>query len=84
MDFFQFLNGLKWDLLKNRLLAQGIEPHELEGVDFNNLDQLNQLAEKLGPKLIKNNPRVANLIKQNSTMLGAEKQKEVTQVIDAI
>ena len=81
MDFFQFL---KWDLLKSRLLALWIEPHELEGVDFNNIEQLNQLAEKIGPKLIKKNPRIASMIKQNSGVLGPEKQKEVTQVIDAM
>ena len=61
----------------------GIEPHKLEGVDFNNMDQLNKLAEQLMPDLIKSNPNIANLIKQNSSMLWAEKQKEVVDVIDS-
>ena len=60
----------------------GIEPHKLEGVDFNNMDQLNKLAEQLMPDLIRSNPNIANLIKQNSGMLWAEKQKEVVDVID--
>jgi hypothetical protein len=47
----------------------GIEPHKLEGVDFNNMDQLNKLAEQLMPDLIRSNPNIANLIKQNSGML---------------
>ena len=47
----------------------GIEPHKLEGVDFNDTAQLEKLAEQLVPDLIRSNPRVANLIKQNSSML---------------
>jgi hypothetical protein len=48
------------------------------------MEQLNQLAETIVPELIKKNPMMANLIKQNSTMLGAEKQKEVVEVIDKL
>lgn len=84
MDIMQFLGGLKGDILKSRLLAMGIEPHRLEGVDFNNLDQLNQLAEQIMPGLIKSNPNVANLIKQNSAALGADKQADVVKVIDSM
>ena len=47
----------------------GIEPHKLEGVDFNNMEQLEKLAEQLVPDLIRSNPKIANLIKQNSSML---------------
>jgi hypothetical protein len=34
--------------------------------------------------LIKKNPMMANLIKQNSSMLWAEKQKEVVEVINKL
>lgn len=84
MSIADFLWTLKWDFLKSRLLAMWIEPHKLEGVDFNNMEQLEKLAEQLVPDLIRSNPRVANLIKQNSSMLWAEKQKEVVDVIDSI
>ena len=60
----------------------GIEPYRLEWVDFNNIEQLNQLAETIMPWLIKQNPNIANLIKQNSSMLWTDKQKEVVDVID--
>lgn len=83
MGFMDFLWSLKGDFLKSRLLAMWIEPHKLEGVDFNNMEQLNKLAEQLVPDLIKSNPNIANLIKQNSSMLWAEKQKEVVDVIDS-
>ena len=75
---------MKWEILKNALLKQWIQPHQLEWVDFNNMEQLNQLAETIVPDLIKKNPMVANLIKQNSTLLWAEKQKEVVEVIDKL
>jgi hypothetical protein len=49
MNFMDFMGTLKGDFLKSRLLAMGVEPHKLEGVDFNNMDQLNQLAEQIVP-----------------------------------
>jgi len=84
MGISDFFNNMKGEILKNALLKQWIQPHQLEWVDFNNMDQLNQLAETIVPELIKKNPMMANLIKQNSTMLGAEKQKEVVEVIDKL
>ena len=75
---------MKGELLKNALLKQWIQPHQLEWVDFNNMEQLNQLAETIVPELIKKNPMVANMIKQNSSMLWAEKQKEVVDVINKL
>ena len=81
MNFMDFLGSMKWEMLKNVLLKQGIEPYRLEWVDFNNIDQINQLAEQLAPELIKKNPIIANLIKQNSSMMW-EKGKEVVEVID--
>ena len=84
MWFGEFLWSMKGEILKNALLKQWIEPHQLEWVDFNNMEQLNQLAETIVPDLIKKNPMMANIIKQNSTMLWAEKQKEVVEVIDKL
>jgi len=84
MGFMDFLGSLKWEMLKNRLLNAWVPPHKLEGVDFNNIQQVEQLAEQLVPELIKSNPVIANMIKQNSSMLWAEKQKEIVDVIDNI
>lgn len=84
MWIWDFFNNMKGEILKNALLKQWIEPHQLEWVDFNNMDQLNQLAETIVPDLIKKNPMMANIIKQNSSMLWAEKQKEVVEVIDKL
>ena len=84
MWIWDFFNSMKGEILKNALLKQWIQPHQLEWVDFNNMEQLNQLAETIVPDLIKKNPMVANIIKQNSTLLWAEKQKEVVDVIDKL
>lgn len=83
MSLLDFVNGLKWDFLKNKLLSMGIEPYKLEWVDFNNLEQLNQLAETIMPDIIRKNPNIANLIKQNSSIAG-DKQKEVVEVINKL
>jgi hypothetical protein len=84
MGINDFFNNMKGELLKNALLKQWIQPHQLEWVDFNNMEQLNQLAETIVPELIKKNPMMANLIKQNSSMLWADRQKEVVEVIDKL
>ena len=76
--------SLKWDLLKQALLKAWVEPHKLEGVDFNNMEQLNQLAGQLLPDLFKSNPQAVELIKQRSSVFGSEKQKEIVDVIDNI
>lgn len=78
-----FFNNMKGEILKNALLKQWIEPHQLEWVDFNNIEQLNQLAETIVPTLIKKNPMIANMIKQNANLLWSKKE-EVVQVIDKI
>lgn len=83
MDFMAFLGGLKWEFLKQRLLSAWISPNDIQWVDFNNMNDLNRLAEKIVPNLIKSNPNIANMIKQNSSMLG-EKQAEVVEKIDAV
>ena len=84
MGISDFFNNMKGEILKNALLKQWIQAHQLEWVDFNNMEQLNQLAETIVPELIKKNPMMANLIKQNSSMLWTEKQKEVVEVIDKL
>jgi hypothetical protein len=83
MSFMDFLGTLKGDFLKSRLIAMGIEPYKLEGVDFNNMEQLNQLAETIMPEIIKRNPNIKNLLRQNSNLAG-EKQKEVVDIIDKL
>ena len=82
MDFTSFLWGLKWEFLKQRLLAVWISPNDIQWIDFNNINDLNRLAEKIVPRLLQANPNMKNLIKQNAWMFGQDKQKEVAEIID--
>ena len=82
MNWFDILSWFKGELLKQRLLQMWISPNDIQWIDFNNVNDLNQLAEKIVPTLIKNNPMMKNIIKQNSAMLWAEKQREVCNIID--
>ena len=79
MDFMSMFKG---EFLRQKLLQAGISPNDLQGIDFNNVNDLNQLAEKIVPTLLKNNPMMKNIIKQNSGMLSPDKQKEVAEIID--
>jgi len=81
MDFMTFINSLKWDAFKSLLIKNWISASDLQGVDFNSMEQVNALAEKITPQLIKKNPFIANLIKQNANLVW-DKKEEVVQVID--
>lgn len=82
MDLTSLFNGLKGEFLKQKLLAVGISPNDIQWVDFNNMNDLNWLAQKIVPMLLKSNPNMKNIIKQNAWMLGEEKAREVAQIID--
>ena len=81
MDFMTFINSLKGDALKNMLLRNWINAADLQWVDFNSMEQINALAERITPQLIKKNPFIANLIKQNANLVW-DKKEEVVQVIE--
>ena len=83
MSFMDFMWTLKWDFLRSRLIAMGVPANQLEGTDFNDINQLNKLAEQIVPDLIKKNPNIANLIKQNANLAG-DKKNEVVEVIDKL
>ena len=83
MDLLSFFSGLNWEFIKNKLLSMWVDPSKLQWVDFSNIQQMNKLAEDIMPWLIKSNPNIANVIKQNSSMLPKDKQEEVIEIIDA-
>lgn len=83
MDFMNFISSLKGDVFKNQLLKSWINPQDLQWVDFNDMSQVNALAERITPELIKKNPFIANLIKQNAGIVW-DKKDEVVEVIDKL
>ena len=82
MDFMSFMNGMKGDFLRQKLIQAGISPNDMQGIDFNNINDLNRLAEKVMPNIIKSNPSIASMLKSNASMLWEQKAKEVCEVID--
>lgn len=82
MDLWSILGWFQWEFLKQKLLQAWISPNDIQWVDFNNINDLNQLADKLVPTLLKNNPKMKEIIKQNAWMFWAEKQKQIAEVID--
>ena len=74
--------GLTWSL-KTKLLKMGVSEQDMEGVDFWNIDSLNKFAERIVPKLLRNNPRAKEQIKGCNWLEGATKQN-VTEVIDSL
>jgi hypothetical protein len=81
MDIMSFLGGLKWEFLKQKLLQAWISPNDIQWVDFNNMNDLNSLAEKIMPNIIKSNPNIASMLKSNASLLW-EKQAEVVEKLD--
>lgn len=70
--------------MKEKLLQLWVPQETLQWVDFTNLNSLNELAQKIMPWLLANNKEMANKIKGAASMLWADKQKEVTDVIDVL
>ena len=68
--------------IKDKLLQLWIPPETLQWVDFSNVQSLNQLAQKVMPWILANNKELANQIKSVASMLGEDKQKEISNVID--
>lgn len=86
------MNNLLWMLMgtwalngiKDKLIQLWIPPETLQGVDFNNVQSLNALAQKIMPWLLASNKDLTNKLRSMSWMLWAEKQKEINQVIDSL
>jgi len=72
---------LAW--LREKLLKAGVSAKDLQGVDFSNKDSLNKLAQKIVPWLLKNNPQIAQQIK-DSGWLDWKAKEEVAEIVDSI
>lgn len=67
-----------WSMLQNKLQSMGINT---QGVNFNDMNSINEFAKKIMPDLLKNNPQMKEWIKQNAP---AENKDEVVQIVDNI
>ena len=84
-NLLQMLMGM-WNFsgMKDKLLQLWVPPERLQNVNFSDMNSLNKLAQEIMPGLLANNKEMANKIKGAASMLGADKQKEVSEVIDVL
>lgn len=82
-NLLQMLMGM-WNFsgIKDKLVQLWVPQERLQNVNFSDMNSLNQLAQEIMPWLLANNKDLANKIKGVSSMLGADKQSEVVQIID--
>ena len=82
-NLLQMLMGM-WNFsgIKDKLVQLWVSQERLQNVNFSDMNSLNQLAQEIMPWLLANNKDLANKIKGVSSMLGADKQSEVVQIID--
>lgn len=70
--------------MKEKLLQLWVPQETLQNVNFSDINSLNKLAQEIMPWLLANNKEMANKIKGAASMLWADKQKEVSDVIDVL
>ena len=82
-SLLQMLMGM-WNFsgIKDKLVQLWVPQERLQNVNFNDISSLNQLAQEIMPWLLASNKDMANKIKGASTILWADKQKEVIEMID--
>lgn len=82
-NLLQMIMGM-WNFswIKDKLIQLWIPQETLQNVDFGNIQSLNELAQKVMPWLLANNKQLAWQIKSIASMLWADKQKEIGDVID--
>ena len=83
MNFLQMMLWLNGESMKQKLLQMWVSESDLQGVNFNDMNSLNQLAEKIVPTMLRNNPNMKNFVKQNSSFFWNRKD-EVVEVVDKL
>lgn len=83
MNLLQMMLWLNWGSIKQKLLQMGVPENDLQGVNFYDMNSLNQLAEKIMPQMLKNNPNMKNFVKQNQNFFW-DRKDEVIEVVDKL
>ena len=85
MNLLQMLMSV-WNFsgMKDKLLQLWVPPEKLQNVNFSDINSLNKLAQDIMPGLLAGNKDLANKIKGAASMLGSDKQKEISDVIDVM
>ena len=84
MDMRGFMKSMGMlSSIREKLIKNGISAKDLEWVRFDDPESLNNLAQKIMPWLLRNNPEVAQQIKESGLLQWQTKQ-DVVEVIDNI
>lgn len=79
MDNLVFL--MMRGMLQSKLQQMGIPT---DWVNFRNIDDVNQFAQQLLPKLLKDNPQAKQMIKNNmGDFLSQEQKEEIVKIVDS-
>lgn len=70
-----------WGMLQNKLQQMWIPT---QWVNFNDINSINDFAKQILPQMLKSNPQMKDVIKQNISSLDKETQNKVVEVIDSI
>lgn len=82
MNVWWLMKSMWWlSWLREKLINAGVSPQDLQWVRFDDPESLNKLAEKIVPWLLKNNPQMAQKIKESVWLDGQTKQ-EVAEIVD--
>lgn len=63
-----------WEMIKQKLTQMWVDKSMLTWVDFNNMDDLNNLAKKIMPDIIDKNPKFKQMI---NNQLSQDQKKEI-------
>lgn len=55
-----------------------------DGVNFNDMNSINDFAQKILPQMLKNNPQMKEIIKQNASSFDKETADKVVEIVDTI
>lgn len=84
MDMRGFMKSMGMlSSIREKLIKAWVSAKDLEWVRFDDPESLNNLAQKIMPWLLKNNPQVAQQIKENWILQWQTKQ-DVVEIIDSI
>lgn len=79
MNILQMLMQF-WNI-QGKLQQLWVSPTDLQWVNFNDPNSLNDLAKKIMPTLLKQNPQVAQQIKQIASQYAPEQAWEIVEII---
>lgn len=68
-----------WGMIQNKLQQMGIPT---QWVNFNDMNSLNDFAQKILPWILKSNPQAREMIKNSMGNFDPKQKEEIVKIID--